>query len=64
MESSKDLRKLEVAWIALLELPVWNLNAYLLTGDFSSSTVDDVEKLHEIFNPALPQVVGVDPESS
>ena len=57
--------KTRVLWIASLELPIGQLDAYLLAILFASQHVDKVEHLDEIFLGTFSEVGGVkmeDPE--
>ena len=51
--------KTSVLWIASLELPICQLDAYLFTILFTSQHVDDVEHLYEIFLGTFSEVGGV-----
>jgi hypothetical protein len=48
--------------VSFLELPVRHLDADLLASYLRARLVENVEHLHQVRDPALPQVIRVQPE--
>ena len=57
----EDVGQLRITGIALLELPIRHLDADFLASDLGTCLIENIKHLHKVLNPALAQVVGMQP---